>query len=155
MPWLIVGLGLALAILFRSVLSDQTFGLIWSDGSDDSFTQRSTYSGNTSIKETVTLGAGTVTDQLVQIGFDVTTMKGVMIRVTDNPNTTVVLQTNDGGTPVHTMTFPAGGGLLFWTDDFPSEILNPFKVLSTTDVSAIYLSKTGADTPTVEIRVLN
>lgn len=136
-------------------LDPQTFGVIFSDGSDDSFTQRTEFTGSISTKASVTLGAGAVTDQEVQIGFDVTTMKAVCIRVTDNPATTVVLETNVAGTPVHTMTFPAGGGMLLWTEDSPAEILNPFKGLSTTDVTTIFLTKTGADTPTVDIVVLN
>lgn len=152
---ILVMLGLAALCLLG--LASQTFGVIWSDGSDDSFTLRTLITGTLAVKIDVTLGAGTVTDQLVDIGFDVTTMKGVAISVEDNAATTVIIHGNDvgGGSPIWTLTFPAGGGKLFWSSDFPAEVLNPFKALSTTDVTSLYLTKTGADTPTVRIRVFN
>lgn len=136
-------------------LESQTFGIRWNDGSNDSVAIDDLITGSLSLKADVTLGAGTVTDQQIQTGFDVTTMKGVVIVVTGNPATTVVLETNNGGSPVHTMTFAAGGGVVFWSEKFPAELLNPFKVLSTTDVTNIYATKSGVDTPRVRIFILN
>lgn len=133
----------------------QNFGVSWSGGSTGSIAQTDTYTGSVGASLSFTLGAGTVTDQQYQIGFDVTAMIGIIVTVTGNDNTTVVLKTNNSGSPIQTMTFPAGGGQLFWTDKFPAEIINPFKLLSTTDVTTTYWTKSGSDTPTVNIRILN
>lgn len=133
----------------------QTLGVAWSGGGAGAIAQNDTFSGSVAGLLSFTLAAGTVTDEQYQIGFDVTTMIGIVITVTGNDNTTVVLKTNSTSVPIQTMTFPAGGGTLFWTDQFPAEVINPFKLLSATDVTTTYWTKSGTDTPTVNIRILN
>jgi hypothetical protein len=136
-------------------LEPQTFGVKFNDGSNDSLTMNYLITGSIGPKVDVTLAAGTVTDQEIQLGFDVTTMKGVLVLVTGNDLASVVLETNSAGSPVHTYTFLAGGGVIFWCNKFPAEVLNPFKVISATDVTTMFVTKSGADTPRIRIFVLN
>jgi hypothetical protein len=128
---------------------DQKFGVRWSGGSAPTIAADATLTGDTAIESEFTLGAGTVTDQQQQFGFDKDNLKGILITVSDNPATTVVLETNAtdaaGG---QTITFPVGGGELFWTSRSP--LPNPI----TADVTTTYWTKTGVDTPTVKVRIL-
>lgn len=128
---------------------EQIFGVYWSGGAAPLVSVRPTIEGDTSINSVFTLAAGTVTNQEQQIGFDVADVEGVLITVEDNPATTVVLKTNDTGSPGHTKTFPIGGGELFWSSRSPET--NPF---GSTDVTTTYWTKTGVDEPTVTIRIL-
>lgn len=129
-------------------LSTQVFGVIFSDGSDDGVTVRPELTGNAGVKETITLGTGTVTDQQEDIGFQAAGIKGILITVDANPATTVVVKTNSTSAPDNTFTFPIGGGELFWTSR------SPVACPVTVTVTKLYLTKTGVDTPTVKIRVL-
>lgn len=83
-----------------------------------------------------------------QVGFDVANLKGILITVSGNTGGTVVLKTNDTGSPGTTLTFPAGGGELFWTHRSP--LSNPF---GSTDVTDLYFTNNGTADATVEIHV--
>ncbi len=128
----------------------QKFGVSWLDtdssarvtGSGDSV-------GDTEIGLDFVLGTGTVTDQEQQIGFDVANLKGFLLVVTGNDATTVVMKTNSTGSPALTLTVPIGGGEMVWSNRSPQA--NPF---GSTDVTTLYFTKSGSDTPRVQIRIL-
>lgn len=146
---MVIALFVVLAIVAAGLALDQTFGVYWSGGSAPTISNRNTYTGDTTVETEFTLGAGTVTDQQQQFGFDVAAIKGLLITVTGNAATTVVLETNaTDATGGQTFTFPVGGGELYWTSK------SPLSCPISTDVSTTYWTKTGADTPTVNIRVL-
>lgn len=151
---IVLSVAAAAVLIMLGVTVTQQFGVYHAGGALPTISSRPDFTGTIFPGAVVTLGAGTVTDQEIQLGFDVTTLKGVIITVEDNDATTVVLETNNSGAPIHTMTFPIGGGMVFWNEQFPAEILNPFKVLDTTDVTTIFVTKSGADTPTIRIQIL-
>jgi hypothetical protein len=128
---------------------EQTFGIRWLGGSAPAVNLAPAITGDTSIESEFTLGAGTVTDQQQQFGFDKDNLKAILITVSDNPATTVVLETNAvDATGGQTLTFPAGGGELLWTNRSP--LANPI----TADVTTTYWTKSGVDTPRVKVRIL-
>lgn len=147
---LLIACGLTLALLG---VFTQRFGVSWVDADSSARLASSgeDVTGDTELGFDVTLGAGTVTDQEQQVGLDVANLKGVLFVVTGNAGTTVVIETNDAGTPDHTLTFPAGGGELVWSSRFPSQVANPF---GSTDVTTFFITKTGSDTPRVRARFL-
>jgi hypothetical protein len=128
---------------------DQTFSCGWSGGAAASVSARPTLTGDTAVQTEFTLAAGTVTDQQQQFGFDVADVEGLLIVVEDNDLATVTLETNaTDATGGQTFTFPIGGGELYWTSRSPQAC--PL----TLDVTTTYWTKTGADEPTVYVRVL-
>jgi hypothetical protein len=142
-------IGLAALLLFAGLT--EVFGVIWSGGSAPSITKRPDLTANTSVVSEFTLAAGTVTDQEQDFGFDAADVEGVLITVEDNDLATVTMETNAvDATGGHTFTFPIGGGEMFWSSRFPAEVANPF---GSTDVNTTYWTKSGADEPTVKIRV--
>lgn len=130
----------------------QRFPVGWSDGSTPSISKNPALTGTVAAKVEVTLVAGAITDQLLTVAFDKDTLKGVLISVEDNDLATVTIETNAtdhaGG---DIFIFPIGGGELYWTNRFPSEVAQPFSA----DVTKMYLTKSAtADTPTVRVRAL-
>lgn len=133
---------------------DQNFGVSWSGGAAPAISLKPTLTGDTEIGSTFTLGAGTVTDQEMQFGFDKDNIKGILITVEDNDLATVTMETNAsdhaGG---QIFVFPIGGGELYFTNRAPTSGGSSMNPIST-DVATTFWTKTGADTPTVKIRVL-
>jgi hypothetical protein len=92
--------------------------------------------------------AGAVTHQQEDVSFTIAALKGILITVSGNATTTVVLKTNSSGSPDNTFTFPIGGGELLWTSRSPATI--PFGAAVTTT----FWSHAGSETVTVKLRAL-
>lgn len=143
----IAGVGFLLVALAVVIGIDQTFGVYWSNGSSV-VNVRSTITGDTEVGTVFTIAASGA-DQEQQLGFDVANMKGLLITVTGNTGGTVVLETNSTSSPGTTLTFPAGGGELVWSNRSP--LTNPF---GSTDVTTTFWSNNGTGTATVTFRAL-
>lgn len=92
--------------------------------------------------------AGAVTNQQEDVAFTIAALKGVLITVSGNATTTVVLKTNSSGSPDDTLTFPIGGGELLWTSRSPAD--NPFSAA----VTVTFWTHAGSETVTVKLRAL-
>lgn len=144
-------LGIAFLALAAAVAAGFTdvFGPYYSDGGETIGppSLRPELTGTARAMLSTTL-AGAVTNQQEDVAFTVAALKGILITVSGNATTTVVLKTNSSGSPADTLTFPIGGGELFWTNRSPAT--NPI----TTAVTTTFWTHAGSETVTVRIRAL-
>jgi hypothetical protein len=153
MTAMLAGTAALAALLLLAVLAagfTDTFGPYYSDGGETigppALAPQVT--GDTRVQTTFTIAAAGA-DQEQQFGFDVANMKGLLITVTGNTGGTVVLETNSTSSPGTTLTFPAGGGELLWSNRSP--LANPF---GSTDVTTTFWSNNGTGEASVRVRAL-
>jgi hypothetical protein len=126
----------------------EKFGVTWTPSTGSGLSVSPDITGDTTLGSDFSI-AGAQTNQQQQIGFDVANLKGVIITVSGNATHTVVLKTNDTGSPAHTKTFPIGGGELFWNNRSPET--SPF---GSTDITTTYWTHGGAQTVSVRYQFL-
>lgn len=102
--------------------------------------------GDSAVLLNFTIATAT-TDQEQTVGFIATAVKLVHIQA----DGAVTLETNSGGAPAHTFTFPSGGGELYWDNRFPTQVANPFGATAVT--STFWTNNSGA-TVTVTMKIL-
>lgn len=103
-----------------------------SGGSTVTANKQYTASGQVRVQETVANGQ---TDKQIIVGIDVSAVKSIVIKSTQN----VTLETNSGGVPANTLNLLANVPYIWNTDSYDT-----FKL--TTDVTSVFITNaSGAD----------
>lgn len=139
---------IALLLIGLAVVAgfDDVFG-VYTDSGGTAISVRETVTGTARAQLDTTL-AGAVTNQQEDVAFTIAALKGILVTVSGNATTTVVLKTNGSGSPDNTLTFPIGGGELLWSSRSPAT--NPI----TAAVTTTYWTHAGTETVTIKLRAL-
>ena len=124
-------------------------GIRWTGGSAAAISDDVTYTGTAGGSLSVTT-TGAVTDEEHDIGFDKDTLKLIVITVRGNATQAFHIETNASDhTGGQELIVPAGGGVMFWSDQSP--LANPIS----DDVTKMFFTHSGTESVDVKVRVLS
>lgn len=129
---------------------EQRFDLLWDGGAAAPLAARRTIEADTAVVSEVTLAGGAEGTYAIAWNNHVNALKGICITVEGNDDGTVTIDYN--ANPSQRLTFPAGGGEVFWTHRFARS--RPVSGV-TLNVQNIYITNNATTPATVRIRVLS